>query len=108
MDDMARKWILAAVFSAAAMAGMAEPVFFYAEDDDAVLESVNLNGATAVVIPDNVTEIGQFAFAGCAAMKSVVIPEGVERIGEGAFYMCSGLTSVTIPDSVTSIGNSTF
>ena len=39
---------------------------------------------------------------------AVVIPEGVSEIGNWAFYGCSGLTSVTIPAGVTSIGNRAF
>ena len=38
----------------------------------------------------------------------VVIPDNVTRIGRYAFSCCKGLTSVTIPDSVTSIGDEAF
>ena len=55
-------------------------------------------------IPDSVTSIGEYAFAGCASLTSVTIPDGVTSIGWSAFFNCKSLTSVTIPDSVTSIG----
>ena len=63
---------------------------------------------TSVIIPTGVTSIGDYAFTGCSGLTSVVIPEGVISIGSSAFSVCSSLTSVTIPDSVTSIGNYAF
>jgi len=45
-------------------------------------------------IPNTVTKIEQFAFAGNENLKSVIIPSSVEIIGENAFNTC-GLTEVT-------------
>ena len=42
------------------------------------------------------------------SVKKVVIEDDVTSIGDYAFWNCSNLTSITIPDSVTSIGNSAF
>ncbi len=61
-----------------------------------------------VVIENEVTSIGNYAFYGCSGLTSVTIPNSVTSIGNDAFYGCSGLTSVTIPNSVTSIGRSAF
>ena len=63
---------------------------------------------TSLVIPGNVTSIGNWAFYNCGSMTSVTIPNSVTSIGEGAFYGCSGLSSVEIPNSVTSIGREAF
>lgn len=63
---------------------------------------------TSVIIPTGVTNIGSGAFAGCSGLISVAIPESVISIGSGAFSGCSGLTSVTIPEGVTSIGGVAF
>ena len=61
-----------------------------------------------VVIPDSVTEIGEYAFQFRNNVESIVIPQSVTCIHDKAFYFCEKLTSVTIPKSVTSIGNGVF
>ena len=63
----------------------------------------------ALVIPDGVAEIGNYAFAG-TQITSVTLPMSVTRIGTNAFRDCKQLTSVNIPSSVTSItvGSSAF
>ncbi len=65
-------------------------------------------GLTSVTIPDSVTSIGEYAFAGCTGLTSVTIGNSVTSIGISAFHDCTGLTSVTIPNSVTSIGYCAF
>ena len=88
-----------------------------------------------MTIGNSVTEIGEFAFAGCSGLTSVqfnaencttmgsygyhvfndcsnltslTIGECVKTIPSYAFQDCSGLTSVIIPNSVTSIGGYAF
>ena len=63
---------------------------------------------TSVVIPNNVTSIGDGAFAGFTGLTSVSIPNSVTSIGGYAFYDCTGLSSVSIGIGVTSIGDSAF
>ena len=65
-------------------------------------------GVTEVVIPNNVTSIGDRAFKDCKSLTRITIPDSVTSIGEYAFFGCESLTNITIPDSVTSIGNWTF
>ena len=71
---------------------------------------LKLNGTeiTNLVIPNDITEIKQYAFSGCDGLTSVSIPNSVTSIGDEAFMSCSGLNSVTIPNSVTSIGTAAF
>ena len=59
-----------------------------------------------VVIPNNVTTIGDWAFAE-NNLTSVIIPDSVTIIENHAFSF-NNLTSVVIPDSVTAIGNNAF
>ena len=49
---------------------------------------------TDLVIPDSVTNIGNYAFDNCSSLTSITIPEGVKSIGENAFYNCSQLTDI--------------
>lgn len=62
----------------------------------------------SLVLPDDITEIGDYVCNTCSGLKSVTIPENVTRIGELAFAGCSGLTSITIPNKITEIGRSAF
>ena len=63
---------------------------------------------TSVTIPESVTKIGGYAFRDCSGLASLAIPNSVTSIGEKAFMDCSGLTSVSIPNSVKTIGNCAF
>ncbi|HUD46218.1 MAG TPA: leucine-rich repeat domain-containing protein [Candidatus Baltobacteraceae bacterium] len=64
------------------------------------------NAASSYTIPNNVTNIGDFAFYFCS-LTSVKIPGSLTSIGDDAFCNCA-LTNVAIPDSVTTIGDSAF
>ena len=59
-----------------------------------------LNGTEIknLVIPNDITEIKNYAFSGCTGLTSVTIPNSVTSIGDDAFYNCSGLTEVNITD----------
>ena len=63
---------------------------------------------TSITIPDSVTSIGHWSFAGCSSLTSITIPDSVTSIGKYAFDNCRNLTSITIPSSVTSIGGDAF
>lgn len=47
-------------------------------------------------------------FKGLSSIKEVIIGDEVTSIGDYAFSDCTGLTSITIPNSVTDIGSSAF
>ena len=71
---------------------------------------VNGELLTNLVIPEGVTEIKDYAFAGCSQITRLNIPASVTSIGEGAFYRCANLASVTISEGLTvaSIGKKAF
>lgn len=69
---------------------------------------INDEEITDLVIPDDVTYIGDYAFRGCTNITSVTIGESVTRIGTSAFYGCKNCVSITIGENVTSIGGWAF
>lgn len=85
----------------------------------------------SVIIGNNVTRIGQFAFSGsgkteldkeatlkyghsvyrilgCTSLKEIIIGSGVIEIGDYAFYRYTKIESVIIPNSVRHIGKCAF
>ena len=60
-----------------------------------------------VVIPEGVSEIADYCFQNCTALKSIKLPSTLKKIGNNAFYN-SGISSIEIPDSVTEIGALAF
>ena len=98
---------------------------------DGELQAVDLNGETEVIIPGNVTSIGDYCFSDCIGLASVIMPNSVTNIGycafedcnsltnvtmssnvaniySHAFQRCSGLTTIAIPDSVSILGDGVF
>ena len=85
---------------------------------------------TELIIPNNVTSIGEGAFAyssiksvvvsggcqsigdgtfnGCDSLTNVVIQKGCQSIGDRAFFSSDNITSITIPSTLTNIGNLAF
>ena len=96
---------------------------------DQVLTKVPQN-LEEVIVPDTVTILGQYAFAGssvrtvtlpsslriveegalssCRWLKRVKFPHGVKAIRYGALSSCQNLEYVLIPDSVTEFGKDVF
>lgn len=62
---------------------------------------------TAFQFPDDITGIGDFAFAR-SGLNSIIIPEGVKRIGYGAFYHCDNLNQVVLPSTIEDIEPEAF
>jgi hypothetical protein len=53
---------------------------------------------TNLIIPDGVTAINDYVFAGCDNLISIQFPNTVQFIGKGAFSGCNSLKKVVIPD----------
>jgi hypothetical protein len=62
---------------------------------------------SSVAIPNSVTSIGDYAFGG-SSITTLEIPNSVTSIGVSAFTACENLTSLIIPYGVTSISYATF
>ncbi|MBD5447326.1 MAG: leucine-rich repeat protein [Treponema sp.] len=62
----------------------------------------------SLILPNDLAQIGDEAFAGWRQLQSISIPNSVTAIGDYAFYYCTSLKNVTIPDFVTTIGEYAF
>ena len=70
-----------------------------------------LNGEliTELIIPNDVTTIGNYTFYECSSLTNITISNSVTTIGKSAFECCYGLTGeLKIPDNVTSIDDWAF
>ena len=77
---------------------------------NAIIETANnklLIGCSGSIIPDDVKEIGDYAFYYCI-FDSIALPSQIVSIGNYAFNRCQRLVSLTIPESVRSIGENAF
>ncbi len=74
--------------------------------DGVLLSGWNCSGK--VEIPETVTKIAAFAFAGNEKITSVSIPDTVTVVGRGAFSNCRRLKTVGMKDSVTELGREAF
>ena len=66
------------------------------------------SGIKSIVFPKNIKTIGKNAFANCAALQTVVIPHTVETIGTGAFRQCGNLVSVTVQTRIDELPDNIF
>ncbi len=54
------------------------------------------SGIREIVIPEGVTELGNYAFYGAASLRSVTLPRYFANLGKGAFENCASLQSVNL------------
>lgn len=62
----------------------------------------------SITIPENITDLGTYAFRGCSSLTSVNLPSNITTIGNYSFNNCRKLATMEIPSNVTSIGSSAF
>lgn len=73
--------------------------------DYAFLNCYNL---AEITIPQKLTRIGKKAFSSCHALSEFTIPETVTELGDYCFWVCKNLTEITIPSGVTVIPDEAF
>ena len=84
---------------------MAQPFFI----ESGVLRRYNGTSKNEdIVIPDDVVEIADEAFAECNDITSVIIPKSVVKIGRYAFWLCKGLKAISLSSGVNFIGKYAF
>lgn len=84
------------------------PATVYRADEMPPKAFLNKKYLTSIVLPRNLTGIGESAFAGCMSLPTIVLPPTLRVIGEKAFEGCIGLRSLDIPKSVVSIEGQAF
>ena len=58
-----------------------------------------------IVLGDGITQIGNFAFAGCRNLQEIVFPQkNLKKIKENVFYGCSSLKEFIVPEGIESLG----
>ena len=99
--------ILAIAFAFVVTQLNADPIFTI---DDGALTFIDLNGATEVTIPDEVTSIsaGAVQYPHSFEISRITIPNSVTNIAGYAFSGCRNMTQVSIGSGVISIGESAF
>ena len=63
---------------------------------------------TSVVLPDTLTEIPSYMFAGCTSLSSVSLPNGLKTISSYAFMDCESLATIRFPAELEEIGYCAF
>ena len=61
-----------------------------------------------VAVPEQVTAIGDRAFAQRDDLTEVVLPVGLQSIGDFAFLDCTGLVYLDVPETVNYLGTGSF
>ena len=80
----------------------------FSKDGTSLIHFPEGKQATSYIVPDNVTNINDYAFNYNSSLSFIAIPEGVTNIGNWAFANCSSLSSITLPESLTNIGSGAF
>ncbi len=81
---------------------------YFKNADGFVITGLENKSLEKIIIPDNVTSIGRFAFSKCKKITSVTISDSVDTIDRFAFECCKKMTNIEIPDSVKYIENHAF
>lgn len=80
-------------------------------DCNAIIETHSnrlILGCKNTLIPQDVTTIGDGAFAGCVGIETLDIPQSVTSIENGAFWNCKGLKNFIVGNNVELIDRGAF
>lgn len=61
------------------------------------------NELIVLTIPDGISSLGQYCFAGCTQLGEVVLPRGVTTLGNYVFDGATNLARINIPEGVTAM-----
>ena len=80
----------------------------YSKDGDELIKYPPAKEESVFFVPDEVREIGPWAFLKCENLIKVVLPRGVRRIESNAFGGAVNLEKIEMPDDLQSIGSGAF
>lgn len=81
----------------------------YAVTQIAANAFANYDNLEQILIPDDVTTVGNAAFEDCNSLEYVVLPAKMEEIGDKAFEGCSSITEIrTLSPTPPAISEGTF
>ena len=61
-----------------------------------------------VILPETVTQIGDYAFADCYQVKHIPLPKSLKSIGTSAFDGCVNIEEIQLPEGVEFLGEYAF
>lgn len=91
--------IRARAFSGCSLRRITLPATLKKIDESAFEDS----GLESIEIPNRVTEIGAYAFAGCKDLKTVRLSKGIRNLSGSLFSHCTSLREISIPEYVETI-----
>lgn len=77
-----------------------EEINFMYIDEECFMDDTTI---TSIVIPDNVSQIGEKAFYGCINLKSVTFCKDLTMVEESAFEGCTALETIDMTDTLSTI-----
>lgn len=90
------------------MADIEENKSYSVSEDGKTFKSFDNRDAKEFTVPEEVTHIGEWAFATCASLVSITLPDSLTSIGDRAFLGCSSLKSIVLPAGVTEVCDGAF
>ena len=83
---------------------------FYNYDDQFAGDVVYVMQLERIILPEDITEIGDNAFEYAVNLKTINFPQALKRIGDYSFYTCKALTAekIVFPEGLETIGESCF
>lgn len=63
----------------------------------------NNSNIKQIIMPNQITNIGLFAFRECVNLESITLSNNVKTLGDSCFWNCSKLTTINLPTSLTRI-----
>jgi BspA type Leucine rich repeat region (6 copies) len=72
---------------------------------DFAFSTFSVYGVTKIIIPDSITNIGNYAFDGCYSLTNATFGTNAISLGTNAFALCTKLATFKLPTSVTRVGD---